>query len=39
MRLMMMVIPEGYESDAPDAVPSAKAVAKMMECMSPCRHP
>ena len=30
MRFMMMVIPEGYES-APDAVPSAEAVAKMME--------
>ena len=30
MRFMMMVIPEGYES-APDAVPSADAVAKMME--------
>ena len=31
MRFMMMVIPEGYESAAPDAVPSADAVAKMME--------
>jgi hypothetical protein len=31
MRFMMMVIPEGYESTAPDAVPSAEAVAKMME--------
>ena len=31
MRFMMMVIPEGYESAAPDAVPSAEAVAKMME--------
>ena len=31
MRFMMMVIPEGYELAAPDAVPSAKAVAKMME--------
>ena len=31
MRFMMMVIPQGYESAAPDAVPSAEAVAKMME--------
>ena len=31
MRFMMMVIPKGYESSAPDAVPSAEAVAKMME--------
>jgi hypothetical protein len=31
MRFMMMVIPEGYESAAPDAVPSAAAGAKMME--------
>jgi len=31
MRFMMMVIPKGYESAAPDAVPSAEAVAKMME--------
>jgi hypothetical protein len=31
MRFMMMVIPEGYELAAPDGVPSAKAVAKMME--------
>jgi hypothetical protein len=31
MRFMMIVIPKGYESAAPDAVPSAKAVAKMME--------
>jgi hypothetical protein len=31
MRFMMMVIPEGYESAAPAAVPSAEAVAKMME--------
>lgn len=31
MRFMMMVIPKGYESAAPDAVPSAAAVAKMME--------
>ena len=30
MRFMMMVIPKGYESAAPDAVPSAEAVAKMM---------
>ena len=28
---MMMVIPKGYETAAPDAVPSAEAVAKMME--------
>ena len=31
MRFMMIVIPKGYESAAPDAVPSADAVAKMME--------
>ena len=31
MRFMMMVIPEGYESAAPDAVPGAVAEAKMME--------
>jgi hypothetical protein len=31
MRFMMMVIPKGYESAAPDAVPSAEAMAKMME--------
>ena len=31
MRFMMMMIPKGYESAAPDAVPSAEAVAKMME--------
>lgn len=31
MRFMMMVIPEGYGSAAPDATPSAEAVAKMME--------
>ena len=30
MRFMMMVISKGYES-APDAVPSAEAVAKIME--------
>ena len=31
MRFMIIVIPKGYESAAPDAVPSAEAVAKMME--------
>jgi hypothetical protein len=31
MRFMMMVIPKGYESAAPDAVPSAQAAAKMMQ--------
>jgi hypothetical protein len=31
MRFMMMVIPKGYESAAADAVPTAEAVAKMME--------
>jgi len=31
MRFMMIVIPKGYESAAPNAVPSAEAVAKMME--------
>jgi len=31
MRFMMIVIPKGYESAAPDEVPSAEAVAKMME--------
>ena len=30
MRFMMMVMPKGYESAAPDTVPSAEAVAKMM---------
>jgi hypothetical protein len=30
MRFMMIVIPKGYESAAPDAVPSAEAVGKMM---------
>jgi hypothetical protein len=31
MRFMMIVFPEGYGSAAPDAAPSAQAVAKMME--------
>jgi hypothetical protein len=31
MRFMMIVIPEGYGSAAPDVAPSAEAVAKMME--------
>lgn|SRR5579862_6339981 len=31
MRFMMMVIPRGYESASPNAVPSAEMVAKMME--------
>ena len=31
MRFMMMVIPKGYVATAPDAVPSAEAVANMME--------
>jgi hypothetical protein len=31
MRFMMVVIPKGYETAAADAVPSAEAVAKMME--------
>jgi hypothetical protein len=31
MRFMMIVIPKGYESAAPDAVPSAEAVGKMTE--------
>ena len=31
MRFMMIVIPRGYESAAPDFAPSAEAVAKMME--------
>jgi hypothetical protein len=31
MRFMMLVIPKGYESAAPDAVLGAEAVAKMME--------
>lgn len=31
MRFMMIVIPKGYETAAADAVPSAEAVAKMME--------
>ena len=31
MRFMMIVIPKGYESAAPDAMPSPEAVAKMQE--------
>lgn len=31
MRFMMMVIPKGYETAAPDSVPSAETVARMME--------
>ena len=31
MRFMMLVIPKGYESAAPDAVPDAEAVEKMMK--------
>ena len=31
MRFMMLMIPKGYESAAPDAVPSAEAVSAMME--------
>jgi hypothetical protein len=31
MRFMMIVIPKGYETAAPDAAPSAEAVVKMME--------
>jgi hypothetical protein len=31
MRFMMIVIPKGYESAAPDAVPDAEVVAKMQE--------
>ncbi|WP_260737630.1 YciI family protein [Tunturiibacter lichenicola] len=31
MRFMMIVMPKGYESAAPDAAPSAEAVAKRME--------
>jgi hypothetical protein len=31
MRFMMMVIPKGYESAAPDIVPSAEAAPKMTE--------
>jgi hypothetical protein len=31
MRFMMVVVPKGYETAAADAVPSAEAVAKMME--------
>jgi hypothetical protein len=31
MRFMMIVIPKGYETAAPDAVPSAEDAAKMME--------
>ena len=31
MRFMMMLIPEGYESAAPDAVPGGEAVAKRKE--------
>jgi hypothetical protein len=31
MRFMMLVIPKGYETAAPDAVPDAKAVERMMK--------
>ena len=31
MRFLMMVMPKGYESAAPGAVPSTEAVGKMME--------
>ena len=31
MRFMMLVIPKGYESAKPDAMPSADAVAAMMK--------
>jgi hypothetical protein len=31
VRFMMMVIPKGYGSAAPDAVPTAETVTKMME--------
>ena len=31
MRFMMLVIPKGYESAEPDAMPDAKAVAEMMK--------
>jgi hypothetical protein len=31
MRFMMIVIPKGYETARPDAVPSAEVVARMME--------
>jgi hypothetical protein len=31
MRFMMVVIPKGYETAAPDAAPNAEAVSRMME--------
>jgi hypothetical protein len=31
MRFMMLMIPKGYEKAAPDAMPSAEAVAAMMK--------
>ena len=31
MRFMMLVIPKGYETAQPDAMPAADAVAKMMK--------
>ncbi len=31
MRFMMLVIPKGYESAAPDTMPDAEGVAKMMK--------
>ena len=31
MRFMMLVIPKGYESATPDAMPEPEAVAKMMK--------
>ena len=30
MRFMMLMIPKGYESAAPDTMPDAKAVEAMM---------
>ena len=38
MRFMMMAIPEGYGSAAPDVAPSAEAVAKMMGTTSRCKR-
>ena len=39
MRFMMMVIPKGYESAAPDTVPSAEVVAKMTEYNKALQRP
>ena len=38
MRFMMIVMPKGYESAAPDAVPSAEAITKMTKYNKELQH-